>query len=146
MHHYGCKSKLNISCQTVSHGRENTCTITIWLEHHKQHPPYYDMTLPLKAVESRKNWNGQHQVKWLDIYKPYIQLCWPAGPQGMDDNEQDPVEEGHRTDSVSQGSVNRVQRWCRYTHHSSCGQSWTGCVGDEKGYGPSERENHQNWD
>ena len=63
------------------------------------------MTLPLKVVESRKNWNGQHQVKWPDIYKLYIQLCWPAGPQGMDDNEQDPVEECHGSvrDTCPQG-------------------------------------------
>ena len=52
MHHYECKSKLNISYQIISRGTENTHTMTIWLEHHKRHPPYYDVTLPLEAVET----------------------------------------------------------------------------------------------
>jgi hypothetical protein len=50
MHRYKCKSKLNISCRHIlSHG-EGTRTITIWLEHHKRHTPYYDVSLPPEAA------------------------------------------------------------------------------------------------
>lgn len=52
MHRYECKSKLNISCRSNLSRGENTRTITIWLEHQKKHVPYYDVALPLEAVET----------------------------------------------------------------------------------------------
>lgn len=51
MHRYECKSKLNISCRTNTSNGGQRHTITIWLEHHKRHTPYYDVKLPLEAVE-----------------------------------------------------------------------------------------------
>jgi len=48
MHWYDCKSKLNVSCH-ANPSKEDTYTITIWLEHHIKHIPYYDVSLPLEA-------------------------------------------------------------------------------------------------
>lgn len=49
MHRYDCKSKLNISCRT-NQSNVHTHTITIWLEHHMKHTPYYDVSLPPEAT------------------------------------------------------------------------------------------------
>ena len=50
MHWYECESRLNISCQRIANHGNNTCTMTIWLEHHKRHTPYYDVALPPEAA------------------------------------------------------------------------------------------------
>jgi hypothetical protein len=50
MHRYDCKSKLNISCCTNPRTKEKTYTISIWLEHHMKHTPYYDVSLPPEAA------------------------------------------------------------------------------------------------
>ena len=50
MHRYNCKSNLNISCRTNPRSKEKTYTITIWLEHHMRHTPYYDVSLPPEAA------------------------------------------------------------------------------------------------
>jgi hypothetical protein len=50
MHRYECKSKMNISCRLFWKGKEEIRTITIWLEHHKRHTPYYDVSLPPEAA------------------------------------------------------------------------------------------------
>ena len=44
MHRYNCKSKLNIAYCTNTSG-EKTYAITISLEHHLKHTPYYDVSL-----------------------------------------------------------------------------------------------------
>ena len=49
MHRYDCKSKLSILCRT--NRSKKTRTVTIWLEHYRRHPPYYDVALPPKAAE-----------------------------------------------------------------------------------------------
>jgi hypothetical protein len=50
MHRYDCQSKLNISYRTNLKSDEKTYTITIWLEHHMKHTPYYDVSLPPEAA------------------------------------------------------------------------------------------------
>ena len=50
MHRFCCKSKLNISCCANLESEENVHTVTIWLEHHMRHLPYYDVSLPPKAA------------------------------------------------------------------------------------------------
>ena len=50
MRRYGCKSKLNISCRTNPKREENTYRVTIWLEHHRKHTPYSDVSLPPEAA------------------------------------------------------------------------------------------------
>ena len=73
MHRYECKSKLSIWCKT--NRRERTCTITIWLEHHKRHPAYYNIALPPEAAEMiREN------LDWTtpsDMARK-IQLAYPS--------------------------------------------------------------------
>ena len=60
MHCFNCKSKLNISCCINPQSKENTYTITIWLEHHMRHIPYYDVSLPTEASAMiREN------LKWI---------------------------------------------------------------------------------
>ena len=49
MHRYECNSKLSIMCR--SNQREKTRTVTVWLEHYKRHPHYYDVALPPEAAE-----------------------------------------------------------------------------------------------
>ena len=72
MHRYNCKSKLNIAYRTNPSG-EKTYTITISLEHHLKHTPYYDVSLhPDAAALIRENldWFSPHEVskKVLAIY------------------------------------------------------------------------------
>jgi len=72
MHRYECKSKLNISCRRiVSHGND-TRTVTIWLEHHKQHTPYYDVSLPPEAaamIREELEWTSPREMaKVLTIF------------------------------------------------------------------------------
>ena len=50
MNRFRCKSGLNISCRANLGSEENTRTITIWLEHHMRHIPYYDVSLPPDAA------------------------------------------------------------------------------------------------
>jgi len=50
MHRYECKSKVNISCRRIVNHGNNTRTVTIWLEHHKRHTAYYDVSLPPEAA------------------------------------------------------------------------------------------------
>jgi hypothetical protein len=49
MHHYHCKSKLNISYHSNPSG-EKTYSITISLEHHMNHTPCYDVSLHPEAA------------------------------------------------------------------------------------------------
>ena len=49
MHRYDCKSALNVSCRTKQ-SDAGTYTVTIWLEHHIKHTPYYDVSLPPEAA------------------------------------------------------------------------------------------------
>ena len=65
MHRYGCKSKLNISAQANNRTGENTYTITIWLEHHNKHLPYYDVTLPSEAaamIRENLEWTCPNEI------------------------------------------------------------------------------------
>ena len=65
MHCYSCKSKLNISVQANNCTRENTYTITIWLEHHNKHVPYYDVTLPSRAaamIQENLEWTHPNKI------------------------------------------------------------------------------------
>lgn len=50
MHRYNCKSKLNISYHANPRSEEKTYTISILLEHHLKHTPYYDVSLPTEAA------------------------------------------------------------------------------------------------
>ncbi|KAN0140684.1 hypothetical protein V8E53_001511 [Lactarius tabidus] len=51
MHRYDCKSKLNISYRANPRNEEMTYKITIWLEHHMKHPPYYDWFTPHEVAK-----------------------------------------------------------------------------------------------
>ncbi|KAN0128951.1 hypothetical protein V8E53_013213 [Lactarius tabidus] len=42
--------KLNISCCTNPRSKVKIYTISIWLEHHMKHTPYYDVSLPPEAM------------------------------------------------------------------------------------------------
>jgi len=72
---YECKSKLNISCQANSGSREKKYIITICLEHHKRHTPYYNISLSPKAAEMI-----HENLEWTcpsEIAKK-VQLTYPA--------------------------------------------------------------------
>jgi hypothetical protein len=75
MRRYKCKSKLNISCQKFSRNGEEIRTITIWLEHHKRHVPYYDVALPPEAAEMIRE-----DLEWMTPNEMgrKIQAAYPA--------------------------------------------------------------------
>jgi hypothetical protein len=50
MTRYDCKSKLFMSCAARGMNNTESCTITVELHHHKNHLPYYDVTLPPEAA------------------------------------------------------------------------------------------------
>jgi len=50
MTRYNCKSKLIVSCAARDTADTGSRTITIGLHHHKNHLPYYDVTLPPEAA------------------------------------------------------------------------------------------------
>ena len=50
MTRYDCKSKLLVSCAARGTNNTGSRTITVALHHHKNHLPYYDITLPPKAA------------------------------------------------------------------------------------------------
>lgn len=65
MHRYNCKGRLNISCRENPKGEEKTYKITIWLEHHANHTPYYDVSLPPGAaalIRENLEWFSPHEV------------------------------------------------------------------------------------
>ncbi|KAH9032961.1 hypothetical protein EDB85DRAFT_1890400 [Lactarius pseudohatsudake] len=64
MHRYSCKSKLNISCR-ANPKSEETYTITIWLEHHSRHTPYYDVAMPPEAaamIRESIEWSTPNEI------------------------------------------------------------------------------------
>ena len=77
---YECKSKLNISCRTNVGGRNGTHLITIWLEHHKRHTSYYDVSLPSEAAEMI--WDNLDWTCPNDIAKK-VQMAYPTVSAGQ---------------------------------------------------------------
>ena len=73
MHRFNCKSKLHISC--CADQDEDTRVVTILLEHHIRHTPYYDVSLPPDASAMiREN------LEWIspsEIAKK-VQMTYPA--------------------------------------------------------------------
>ena len=65
---YDCNSKLHISYHAnpgSEHCKEKTFRITIWLEHHKSHTPYYDVSLPPEAaalIRENLEWFSPHKI------------------------------------------------------------------------------------
>lgn len=65
---YDCNSKLHISYHAnpgSEHCKEKTFRITIWLEHHKSHTPYYDVSLPPEAaalIRENLEWFSPHEI------------------------------------------------------------------------------------
>ena len=65
---YDCNSKLHISYRAnlgSEHCEEKTFRITIWLEHHKNHTPYYDVSLPPEAaalIRENLEWFSPHEI------------------------------------------------------------------------------------
>jgi len=76
MDQYDCKSKLNISCHANPRSKENTYTITIWLEHHIKHIPYYNVSMPHEAaalIRENLEWSCPNEVaKKVQMTYPYI--------------------------------------------------------------------------
>jgi hypothetical protein len=67
MHRYDCRSKLNISLH-INQSDKNTYQITISLEHHMKHTPYYDVSLPPEAaalIRDNLEWFSPHEVTKL---------------------------------------------------------------------------------
>ncbi len=50
MDRYDCQSKLNISCRANPGSKAKAYRVTIWLEHHLKHTPYYDVGMPSEAA------------------------------------------------------------------------------------------------
>ena len=67
-------SKLNISCRKAGRG-QTTRTITIWLEHHKNHTPYYDVSLPPEAAAMIRD-----DLEWItpSTIAAKIQAAYPT--------------------------------------------------------------------
>ena len=65
MHRYDCRSKLVISYRTDLGSEEKTCRVTIWLEHHTKHTPYYDVSLPPEAaalIRENLEWFSPNEI------------------------------------------------------------------------------------
>ena len=75
MHRYDCKSALNVSCHTKQ-SDAGTYTVTIWLEHHMKHTPYYDVSLPPEAAavirESIEFYNPNEIAKRVLLTHPSV--------------------------------------------------------------------------
>jgi hypothetical protein len=73
MHHYNCCSCLRVSCCEVDD--PSSRQITIYLQHHKAHTPYYDVAMPPEAaIIIREN------LEWTtpNAMVPKIQALFPA--------------------------------------------------------------------
>ncbi len=56
---------MNVLCQAKRGSGGATYTISIWIEHHQQHIPYYDISLPSEAAEIiRENleWTSPNEI------------------------------------------------------------------------------------
>lgn len=76
MHCYDCKGRLNISCCRNTRGEEKTNKITIWLEHHTNHTPYYSVSLPPGAaalIQENLEWFSPHEVAKL-VLQAYLSI------------------------------------------------------------------------
>lgn len=100
MHRYDCKSKLNISYRANPRSGENTYKITIWLKHHKKHPPYYDVSLPPEAVvliRENPEWFSPHGVakKVLVTYPTItanqVHAAWSTMSETLWKRDRDPL-------------------------------------------------------
>ena len=68
MHCYDCKGRLNVSYRANPRAEEKTYKITVWLEHHAKHTPYYDVSLPPGAaalIRENLEWFSPHEVAKL---------------------------------------------------------------------------------
>ena len=68
MHRYDCKGRLNVSYRANPRAEEKTYKITVWLEHHAKHTPYYDVSLPPEAaalIRENLEWFSPHEVAKL---------------------------------------------------------------------------------
>src|SRR6266571_5153565 len=75
MHRYDCKSKLNISYCANPRSEENVHTVTIWLEHHMAHIPYYNVTLPPEAaalIQENLEWTCPNEIT------KKVQMTYPS--------------------------------------------------------------------
>ncbi|KAH9023946.1 hypothetical protein EDB85DRAFT_2075228 [Lactarius pseudohatsudake] len=79
------RDTLNISCCTNPKSEENTCTITIWLEHHMRHTPYYDVVLPPEApalIQEGLEWSCPNEITkrvqsaYLSITANQVHVAW----------------------------------------------------------------------
>ena len=82
MHQYDCQSTLNVSCRTNPQSKAGTYTITIWLEHHMKHTPYYDVSLPPEAaalIQENIDYHSPNEIaKWILLTHPSVtanQVC-----------------------------------------------------------------------
>ena len=100
MHRYDCKSKLNISYRANPRSGENTYKITIWLEHHKKHPSYYDVSLPPGAaalIRENLEWFSPHEVakKVLVTYPMLtanqVHAAWSTMSEALWKRDRDPL-------------------------------------------------------
>ena len=65
MHRYNCRSKLIILYRTNPESEEKTFHVTISLEHHLKHTPYYDVALPPEAaalIRENLEWFSPNEV------------------------------------------------------------------------------------
>lgn len=73
MHRYNCRSCLRVSCREVDD--PSSRQITIYLQHHEAHTPYYDVAMPPEAaIIIREN------LEWTtpNAMVPKIQALFPA--------------------------------------------------------------------
>jgi hypothetical protein len=147
MHRYNCKSALNISCWTNTGNRRNTCTITIWVEHQMKHVPYYDVALPLGAVEMIQEdleWTTPSemarkiQVAYPAVSAKQVHKAWTTMSETLWKKDADQLlsartllqEYKNNVDILTLLAMDGIEQ----------------VVGNEKDYGPNEREDRRNWD
>ncbi|KAF8238301.1 hypothetical protein L208DRAFT_1037259, partial [Tricholoma matsutake] len=73
MHCYSCQSCLRVLCHEINDPMSRQ--ITIYLQHHEAHTPYYDVTMPPEAAAII-----QENLEWttLNTMVPKVQSLFPA--------------------------------------------------------------------
>src|SRR5258705_11137428 len=74
MERFNCNSKLILSCAARGPGMTQTWTVMVQLYHHRNHRPYYDVTLPSEAAALiRENIEWSTPVSIM----PKVQALYP---------------------------------------------------------------------
>ncbi|KII92985.1 hypothetical protein PLICRDRAFT_51294 [Plicaturopsis crispa FD-325 SS-3] len=93
MKRYNCRSRLHISCRKEKD--MDSCIITLHIEHHTTHNPYYDVTMPAEAsqmIREGLEWSTPNSLKHDQIQLPSARILLGEFLDKVDLFEPDVVE------------------------------------------------------